>query len=112
MNQIILVDSYCGLSDYTFEVTVSGRRLNMSEVKQLGLVDDDAIRRHKQSSYSQEWFEINPGDRIAIRVGEDEIEELEFEIPTTPLTIIPQKLDDTFKIDLLSWLKEYCVRVK
>ena len=43
--------------------------------QQLGLVDDDAIRRHKQSSYSQEWFEINPGDRIAIRVGEDEIED-------------------------------------
>jgi hypothetical protein len=54
MSQIILVGSYCGLSDYTFEVTVSGRRLNMSELKQLGLVDDDAIRRHKQSNHSCE----------------------------------------------------------
>lgn len=112
MSQIILVGSYCGLSIYTFEVTVSGRPLDMSEVKQCGLVNDDAIRRHRQSSYSQEWFEVNVGDRISVRVGEDEIEEMEFEIPPTPLTVIPQKLDDTFRVDLLSWLKEYCVRVK
>ena len=112
MSQIILVGSYCGLSDYTFEVTVGGRRLNMREVRHYGLVDDDAIRRHNQSSYSQEWFEVNASDRITVRVGEDEIEEMEFEIPETPLTVIPQKLDDIFKINLLSWLKEYCVRVK
>lgn len=112
MNQIILVGSYCGSSGYTLEVKVSGRPLDMSEVRQRGLVDDDAICRHRDSSYSQEWFEVSPGDRIIIRVGEDEIEEMEFEIPSTSLAVIPQKLDDTFKINLLSWLKEYCTRVK
>lgn len=112
MSYIILIGSYCGLSGYTFEVTVSSRRLPMSEVRHLGLVDDDALLRHKQSSYSQEWFEVSAGDRITVWVGEDDIEEMEFEIPTTPLTVIPQKLDDTFKIDLLSWLKEHCTRVK
>lgn len=112
MSQIILVGSYCGCSDYTFLVTVSGRRLDMSEVRQLGLVNDDAIRRHRLSSYSKEWFEVNAGDRITIQVGEDEVEEMEFEIPLTPLIVVPQKLDDRFKIDLLSWLKENCTRVK
>ncbi len=111
MSQIILVGSYCGPSDYTFEVKVSGRPLNMSEVRQCGLVDDDAIRRHKQSSYSQEWFEVSAGDRISVRVGGDEIQEMEFEIPAPPLAVIPQRLDDGFTIDLLSWLKEYCTRV-
>lgn len=111
MSQIILVGSYCGCSDYTFEITVNGRHLSMSEVRQRGLVDDDAIRRHKQSSYSQEWYEINPGNRITVRVGEAKIEEMVFEIPLTPFTVVPQKLDDTFKIDLLSWLKENCTRV-
>lgn len=115
MSQVILVGSYCGLSTYTFEVQVTGRALSMSEVKQLGLVDDNALRRHKASSYSQEWYEIKHGDRVRVRVSEDDdekVEEMEFEIPETPLPVLPQRLDDTFTIDLLTCLKEHCRRIK
>lgn len=113
MGQVILVGSYCGLSNYTFEVNVSGRALEHDEVKRLGLFPDkQTVGRHEASNYSQEWFEVNPGDRIKIRSGEDfEITETVYEVPETPLPNPPQKLDDTFTINLVEYLKEHCKQV-
>jgi hypothetical protein len=111
MSQIILVGSYCGLSSYTHDVSVTGRLLEIDEVRKLGLVDDAAMRRHKRSDYSQEWYEINPGDQVTVIVGElGEEEEMVFEIPETPLLNPPQKLDDMFD-DIVEYLKKYCRRI-
>ena len=73
MSQIILVDSYFGSSFSTYRVEVTGRKLGLDEVRSLGLVDDDALRRHAASDYSHEWYEINYRDRITVTVGEREL---------------------------------------
>jgi len=112
MSQVILVGSYFGLSSYTYEVEVTGRMLELDEVRRLGLVDDDALRRHKASDYSHEWYEIKPRDRITITVGEmGEEETLVFEVPETPLPELPQELDDTISMSLVECLKKHCAEV-
>ena len=98
MSQFILLQSYVGCSDYFYDVTCSGHRLEIAEIKQRNLVDDRTLRRHKQSSYSCEWFEVNPGDWIEIRIiGEDYGEanmHVQFTIPDKGLDNPPQSLDD------------------
>ena len=113
MGQVILVGSYCGLSSYIFDVKVEGRLLTMSEVRRLGLVDENAIRRHSSSDYSYEWYEISPGDQITITAGElgDE-EEMILEVPTEPLPQPPQRLDDVIPNGLIKYLRNYCKRIK
>ena len=112
MSQVILVDSYSGSSFYTYRIEVTGRRLGLDEVKSLGLVDDDALRRHAASDYSHEWYEINHKDRITITVGErGEEETMVFEIPEVPLPRLPQRLDDINSIDLVSCLRQHCTRI-
>lgn len=112
MSQIIFVGSYCGSSSYVYQVVVTGRRLELDEVKNLGLVDDDALRRHKKSDYTHEWYEIKPGDRITTTEGErGEEETMVFEIPTTPLPRLPQRLDDVWSIGLIECLEEHCTKV-
>ena len=109
MSQVILVGSYRGLSDYTFEVEVTGRPLSLSEVEQMGLVDDPALNLHSFSDYTQEWFEIGPGDRITIRAGEiGEVETLTFLIPATPLVGLPQRLEHTLMVGLRDYLLANC----
>ena len=113
MSQIILVSSYIGGSDYVFSVSVTaGKFLEITKATELGLVDDAAIRRHALSSYSYEWYEISPKNRITVKTGEAGKErEMIFEIPDEPLPKLPQKLDDALSIDLLECLIKYCKNV-
>lgn len=100
MPQYILLQSYLGLSDYVYIAKCSGRRLDLPEVKQLELTDDQALRRHERSSYTQEWFEIHPGDWIEVEIiGEDYGEKnlhVRFTIPEKGLENPPQKLDTEY----------------
>ncbi len=66
MKQIILLNSYVGLSGFTFDVMCSGRRLDREEVLVKGLVTKDQIRRNVASNYTQEWYEVVPGDSIIV----------------------------------------------
>ena len=112
MRQVILVTCYYGSSSYVYTVEVTGRRLETDEVKRLDLVNDDDLRRHEKSDYAHEWYEIKPRDRITITEGErGEEETMVFEIPTTPLTRLPQRLDDTFSMSLIECLEEHCAKV-
>lgn len=72
MKQIIFLNSYVGLSSFTFDVTCSGRRLAREEVFVKGLVTKDQIRRNAASNYTQEWYEVAPGDSIIVEHFYDE----------------------------------------
>lgn len=116
MGQIILVRSYVGMSTYTYEVEVSGRRLGLEEVKKLGLVTDQDLRHHERSDYVHDWYEINPGDTISIEIddGSEDIGIEVYEIPADPLPELPQRLDDcsTGRISLEMCLSKYCRRIR
>lgn len=67
MDQIIVLNTYIGSSDFTFRATCTGRRLTNEEVLKKGFVTEDIKRRHKDSSYVYEWYEIKPTDKITLR---------------------------------------------
>jgi hypothetical protein len=114
MGQVILVGSYVGFSGYQFHVEVTGRPLSLDEVKQLGFVNDDELRRHEESSYTKEWFEIKPGDIITVSEMDDNKDQtLIFEVPEVPLPELPQRLDDVWhKPSLVECLRKYCHIIK
>lgn len=76
MSQIIFLNTYAGLSDYTFEVVCSGRQLTHQEVVEKGLFTADMQRRHKQSSHGYEWYEVNPGDTFTVTHISDDVRRL------------------------------------
>lgn len=102
MRQFILLQTYVGLSGFTYDVTCNGRELDMAEAKQLALVDDAALARHKRSSYLATWYEVRPGDVIRVRVWDEdsddlaffELTELFFIVPAGGLVNPPTSLDD------------------
>lgn len=94
MGQIIALSSYHGLSDFSLNLACSGRLLNLDELKKLGLVTDDQLANHKNSSYSTNWFEVEEGDIIYLyRVENGQEIVRDYFIPTH-LPDPPTSLDD------------------
>lgn len=86
MNQYILIETYAGLSDFTFDMYCSGRKLELSEVKSRGFVDDVQLKSNERSSYVNEWYEVKPGDFIFVKHRNDDFERLTvFRIPESGL---------------------------
>lgn len=73
MGQIILLNSYIGLSDFAFEVTSSGRQLTREEIIAKDLLTNDMQRRHKESSYKHVWYEVGPGDTFTVTHISDDV---------------------------------------
>src|SRR5690349_5596622 len=95
MKQHILIQSYCGLSDFSFDVACTGRKLNLEEALRLNLTNQGELQRHEQSDYSADWYEINPGDQIEVhRLDDDGEKNVSFSIPPDGLSDPPVSLDD------------------
>ena len=87
MPQYILLQSYTGLSTFTYEATSTGRKL--------ALVTSDQLDRHGESDYVSEWYEVSPGDTITIElVDYTHKEVMEFTVPPGGLPDPPTSLDD------------------
>jgi hypothetical protein len=72
MNQIVLLNTYTGLSDFEFFVSCTGSRLEREEVFKRGLLRKDQLRRHAASEYTREWYEVKPGDIIIVEHRDDD----------------------------------------
>ena len=108
--QIIHVESYCGLSGFTYTVTSNGRELQLEEVKALGLVDTETLLRHKKSDYIHQWYEIKAGDQITVT---DDDSEKVYEFLHTDMHDFPKKIDDYVGTPYIEgYLEKYCRRVK
>lgn len=115
MPQVILLESYNGLSSFTYEVSCTGRLLSADEVRQRDLLTDDEVRRHARSDYLPSWYEVSPGDTITIERqewGDDESEDdgfFTFIVPEN-LPSPPQRLDNHDRTGprSLQYLKEHC----
>jgi len=95
MKQFILLQTYVGPSDFTYEVTCSGRILGLDQVLALGLTTQEELRLHAASSYTAEWYEISPGDKIEVFFVDDERHERNvFLVPRDGLSDPPVKLGD------------------
>lgn len=109
MSQFILLQTYVGSSDFTYIAACNGRQLSLEEAQAADLVDKSALQRHAQSSYTSEWFEVEPGDQVFLTIQEDEgrFEEratLTFTVPPQGLNNPPTSLDDD-RLGL--WQHEY-----
>ncbi len=118
MKQIILLNSYAGPSDFIFNTECSGRRLSRGEVCEKDLVTQDQIRRHSESDYTKEWYEVAPGDTIVIEHYYDEEPKVNrkrvFRVPESG-TLNPNISLDNFDatgMELEDHLLEQCELVK
>lgn len=91
---IILLETYVGCSDFVFQPTCTGRKIEQSELRELGLISDKILKRNEKSSYFPDWYEVKEGDRIRIQKSDDEGDlDVIFVVPSD-LPNLPQKLDD------------------
>lgn len=110
MQQFILLQSYIGPSDFTYEVICTGRILGLDEVYELGFTDRETMKRHARSSYTAAWYEIKANDRIEVEINDEERNEhIVFYIPETGLLSPPVNLDDQRAGPRIhEYLKEHC----
>lgn len=111
---IILLETYVGLSDFSFEPTCTGRRLGRVELEKLGFVSEEVLRANKHSSYVPEWYEIKEGDQIRIRRVDDEGALDETFVVPSELPDPPQRLDDFLRTGMrvYDYLVRHCCRIK
>lgn len=100
---------------FAFDVECSGRLLTREEALQKGLTNNNQLRRYKRSSYSQEWYEVNPGDTITVDYddfGEDNLPNgiFIFNVPKDGMKLPNADLDnfDATGVNLLEHLKIQC----
>lgn len=114
MKQIILLNSYVGLSDFTFDVICFGRRLDFEEALAKGLATKDQVRRHAASDYTREWYEVAPGDTIVIEHYYDDEPKVNrkrtFRVPQSGMSSPNTSLDnfDATGMELEDHLLEQC----
>ena len=111
-SSVILFESYAGSSSgFIFRVSCNGRRLSLEEVKKLGFVSDETLKRHKQSDWGFDWYEVHPGDQITVMsFDENTGDDLDtvFVVPASGLEKPPQDLDATNHLGLYEYLEERC----
>jgi len=118
MSQYILLNSYFGCSDYTFNVECSGRYLDKNEVLSQKLVTSDQLRRHKESDYTKEWYEVNPSDTITVEHFYDDEPQINrkriFRVPQSGMPSPNTNLDNlnATGADLENHLIEQCELIK
>ena len=110
---LILLETYIGCSDFRFEPSCTGRKLEEAELREKGFISDQILRFNSKSSYAPEWYEVKEGDQIRIVRWDDEgkIDET-FIVPAT-LPDPPQHLDDGHLrtgMRVYDYLVEHCVR--
>jgi hypothetical protein len=106
MKQIILLNTYVGLSDFTFEVTSTGRELNQEEVLAKGLFTKDMQRRHKESSYVYQWYEVSPGDTFTIvHISDDVSRQTVLRVPASSMRNPNTSVDDLNTTGI--WLEDH-----
>jgi len=110
MKQFILLQSYVGSSDFTYEVTCTGRILGLDEAQELVLTNRDQLVRHARSSYVAAWYEITTNDQIEVVLQDDERNEhMVFIVPEDGLPNPPVSLDDErVGPRIHEYLKEHC----
>ena len=113
MPQYILLGSYVGLSGYVYEVSCSGRPLNITEAIEQGLTNEKELGRNSTLSYSNEWFEVSPSDTIEVRLlGADYGEgnhHYRFTVQEAGLTKAPQTLPEHLGNQLHHYLQQQCI---
>lgn len=110
--QYILLQSYIGSSNFTYEVTCTGRILGLGEALALRLTNQDELRRHARSSYTAAWYEISAHDRIDIRIEDDNgNQDIIFFVPEGGLPNPPVNLfDERAEPHVHEYLKKHCSR--
>jgi hypothetical protein len=110
MKQSILLQSYIGPSDFTYEVTCTGRILGLDEAHERGFTDRETMRRHARSSYTAAWYEISAHDEIVVEIRDDDRDErMVFSVPEVGLPNPPVSLDDERAGPRIhEYLKEHC----
>ncbi|OHB20980.1 MAG: hypothetical protein A2666_00505 [Parcubacteria group bacterium RIFCSPHIGHO2_01_FULL_47_10b] len=110
MKQFILLQSYIGSSDFTYEVTCTGRILGLDEAHERGFTNRETMKRHARSSYTAAWYEIKAHDQIEVELRNDEGDEhAVFIVPEAGLPNPPVSLDDERTGPRIhEYLKEHC----
>lgn len=114
MTQVILLENYQGLSDFILEVECTGSRLSIDQALEKSLVTEEQLKRHEKSSYSKEWWQVDPGDQIILTIddGSDRIEHI-FIVPEEGMLRPNTNLDEGIGIHqyLRKHLIEQCTLV-
>jgi hypothetical protein len=109
MHQVILLESYLGLSGFTYLSSCTGKALSIEEVKSRKLTTDEDLHNYRKSDYDFEWYEITSGDTITIVTNE---ETFVFEVPDTVIHDIQQRLDEIQGPPRSEvYLAKYCKRI-
>jgi len=114
MKQIIILQSYVGLSDFEYNVTCTGRLLDMEEVLRLGLTTIAILKANALSSYTAGWYEIDTGDLIHVQSKSDDGDvDLLFEVPPEGIPNPPVAFSDIHTGQWLhSYLRRHCITDK
>ncbi|KKR07722.1 MAG: hypothetical protein UT32_C0007G0010 [Parcubacteria group bacterium GW2011_GWC2_39_14] len=108
MKQLILLQSYVGLSDFEYVVTCTGRLLRLEEVLRLELTTPVVLSANARSSYTATWYEIDTGDLIHVESRSDDGDvDLLFEVPVEGIPNPPVAFSD---IHAGKWLHFYLLR--
>ena len=110
---IILLQTYCGLSDFTFEPSCTGRKLEEQELREKGFLSDKILRLNADSSYVTDWYEVKEGDQIRIQRRDDDGQIDETFIVPINLPDPPQRLDDHQRtgMHVYDYLVSHCRQV-
>jgi hypothetical protein len=97
--QILLIQSYVGLSNLTYDVSCSGRRLSAREVVCRCFADQASLDLHKEDDWVSEWYEVKAGDSVELNVSNCDIDDapngvLAFVVPSAGLANPPRSLND------------------
>ena len=107
---IILLETYVGGSDFRFETSCTGRKLEDTELREQGFISDAILCRNERSSYVPEWYEVKEGDQIRVVRSDDDGTIDETFIVPADLRDPPQRLDDSFRtgMHVYGYLVEHC----
>lgn len=110
MSQCILVQSYIGILDFTFEVECSGRELVGSESAEFRSQNNGKSWEKRRADYRISWHEISPGDWIDVyMVDGAHWTNNRYTIPEGGLPDPPTSLeDDRYAGKFERYLKKYC----
>jgi hypothetical protein len=106
MSQYIKTINYCNHQiNQIFNCICSGKKLTFDEAIQLELATEPEIRHYHRPNYTQDWFEIKPGDRLkVISVNSWQTNIYNFIIPKTPLRNLPTTITEFDNSNLESYI--------
>lgn len=110
---IILLETYVGCSDFRFEPSCTGRKVEEEELRERGIISDDILRRCERSSYISDWYDVNEGDTIRIIRWDDDGNIDETFVVPADLPDPPQRPDKSMDggMHVYGYLAKHCKKV-